>query len=117
IFLRDGLDNEGHVNNLAHPALSGLIIDFFYTSPTSVGKLFPKVFTGEVPRVTVAMAATALKVVLDEVALGQGEVNFRVSTYSPVYAEILRLMSKCNTNKIHCAKMKALRKRWAELGR
>ena len=58
-----------------------------------------------------------LKVVLDEVASGQGEVNFRVGTYSPVYMEILGLMSKCDTNAIHCAKMKALRKRWAELGR
>ena len=44
-----------------HPALSGLIVDFFYTSPASVGKLFPEVFAGEVPRVTVAIAATAVR--------------------------------------------------------
>ncbi|KAI9570932.1 hypothetical protein HD554DRAFT_2169716 [Boletus coccyginus] len=80
LFLKDGVDAEEHANNLAHPALSGLIIDFFYTSPTSVGKLFPEVFAREVPRVTVAIAATALKVVLDEVASGQGEVNFKVNT-------------------------------------
>ena len=51
---------QGHTNNLAHPALSGLIIDFFYTSPSSVGQLFPEVFQVEVPRVTVAISATAV---------------------------------------------------------
>ena len=51
---------QGHTNNLAHPALSGLIIDFFYTGATSVGQLFPKVFKAEVPRVTVAISATAV---------------------------------------------------------
>jgi hypothetical protein len=52
------------VNNLEHPALSGLIIDFFYNGTASVGKLFPKVFTGEVPRVTVALTATAVRFLL-----------------------------------------------------
>lgn len=58
-----------------------------------------------------------LKVILDEIAAGQGEVNFRVNIYSPVYTEILGLMSKCDTSAIHCAKTKNLRKRWAQLGR
>ena len=58
-----------------------------------------------------------LKVTLDEVASGQGEVNFRVNTYSPVYAEILRLMSKCDINVIHHAKTSAQRQWWAQLGR
>ncbi|KAF8546899.1 hypothetical protein OG21DRAFT_1527533 [Imleria badia] len=116
LFMRDGYDNKGHINNLAHPALLGLIINFFYTSPASVGKLFPEVFSTEVLRVTVAIAAMVLKVVLDEVAAGQGEVNFRVNTYLPVYSEILSLMNKCDTNDIHCAKTKVLRKRWAGLG-
>ncbi|KAF8546811.1 hypothetical protein OG21DRAFT_1527584 [Imleria badia] len=85
LFLRDGLDAERHANNLAHPALSGLVIDFFYTGPTAVGKLFLEVFAQEVPRVMVALAATALKVILDEIASSQGEVNFQVTTYLPVY--------------------------------
>ena len=41
------------MNNLAHPTLSGLIVDFFYTSPVLVGKLFPEVFSREVLRVIV----------------------------------------------------------------
>ncbi|KAF8130103.1 hypothetical protein EV363DRAFT_1450562 [Boletus edulis] len=116
LFLRDGSDAEGHANNLAHPALSGLIIEFFYTGPAAVGKLFSEVFVKEVLRVTVALAVTALKVVLDELASGQEEVNFRVPTYMPVYTEILGLMSKCDTSDIHCAKTKALWTQWAQIG-
>jgi hypothetical protein len=52
---------QGHTNNLAHPALAGLIIDFFYTGPTAIGTLFPEVFVNEVPRTAVALAATAVK--------------------------------------------------------
>ncbi|KAI6037896.1 hypothetical protein EDC04DRAFT_2897069 [Pisolithus marmoratus] len=51
-----------------------------------------------------AIAATALKVMLDEIASGVGEVNFGVTIYSPVYVEILGLMSKCDTSPIHWAK-------------
>ena len=58
-----------------------------------------------------------LKVVLDEIASGQCEVNFRVNTYLPVYTEILGLMNKCDTSEIHCTKTKTLRKQWARLGR
>ncbi|KAI5996707.1 hypothetical protein EDD15DRAFT_2364815 [Pisolithus albus] len=29
LFLKNGVDDEGHANNLAHLALAGLIIDFF----------------------------------------------------------------------------------------
>ncbi|KAF8834128.1 hypothetical protein BDN67DRAFT_985547 [Paxillus ammoniavirescens] len=64
-FLKNRVDDEGHTNNLAHPALSGLIIDFFYTTSLSVGKLFPEVFWEEVPRI---------KVVLDEMVAGQNEI-------------------------------------------
>ena len=53
-----------YTNNLAHPALSGLIIDFFHSGASSVGQLFPKIFAAEVPRVTVAISATAVFLVL-----------------------------------------------------
>ncbi|KAI6095943.1 hypothetical protein EDD16DRAFT_1528333 [Pisolithus croceorrhizus] len=95
LFLKNGVDDEGHTNNLTHPALTGLIVDFFYSGSTSVSQLFPEVFSLEVPRVAMAIAATAVCV---------SEVNFRVPTYSPVYVEILGLMSKCDTSPIHQAK-------------
>ena len=48
------------MNNLAHPALAGLVVDFFYTGPNAVGILFPEVFASEVPRAAIALAATAV---------------------------------------------------------
>ncbi|KAF8547615.1 hypothetical protein OG21DRAFT_1527035 [Imleria badia] len=116
LFLRDSTDEEGHVNNLTHPALSGLIINFFYRGSTLVGKLFPEVFHKVVPRMTVVLAATALKVVLDEMISAPTEVNFKVSTYSPIYTEILGLMDKCDSSPIHGTKTIALRKKWARQG-
>ncbi|KAI6032440.1 hypothetical protein EDC04DRAFT_2898154 [Pisolithus marmoratus] len=108
-FLRDGIDENGYMNNLAHPALAGLIVDFFYTSSSSsLSKPFPEVFSAEVPRVAVAIAATVLKVILNEMVSLQNEVNFRVGTYTPVYLEILGLMKKCDTSVIHAKKTKSL---------
>ena len=46
-----------------HPALSGLILDFFYTGSNAVGNLFPEVFGDEVPHRAVALAATAVTTV------------------------------------------------------
>ncbi|KAI6097773.1 hypothetical protein EV401DRAFT_1895390 [Pisolithus croceorrhizus] len=137
-FLRDGIDEnmDGYTNNLAHPALAGLIVDFIYTSSSlSLRKLFPEVFLAEVPRVAVAIAATAvtlswiststtvcllfskLKVILNKTVSLQSEVNLRVSTYTLVYLEILGLMKKCDTSMIHTEKTKSLQINWATLGR
>ena len=119
---------------MAHPTLSGLIIDFFYSGPSSVGQQFPEVFVTEVPRVTVAVSATAvlsvsvyilltlltilrLKVVLDEMASSQGKVAFRVAAYMPVYLEILGLMKKCDTSPTHAMKTRLLQIEWARIGR
>ncbi|KAI6125160.1 hypothetical protein EV401DRAFT_2068410 [Pisolithus croceorrhizus] len=60
LFLKNGVDDEGHANNLTHPVLTGLIADFFYSGSTSVSQLFPEVFSPEVPRVAMAIATTAI---------------------------------------------------------
>ncbi|KAL4064538.1 hypothetical protein J3A83DRAFT_4191257 [Scleroderma citrinum] len=91
----------GHTNNLAHPVLSGLIIDFFYTGSLSVRQLFPEVFGEEVPRVAIAIAATALKVGLNKMVSSQGKVSFQVSTYTLVYLEMLGLMDKQNHSDVN----------------
>ncbi|KAL4075019.1 hypothetical protein V8B97DRAFT_2005262 [Scleroderma yunnanense] len=83
---------NGGTNNLTHPVLSGLIIDFFYTGSSSVRQLFPEVFREEVLRVAIIIAATTvlllsllmitltqhlkLKVGLNKIASSQGKVNF-----------------------------------------
>lgn len=73
-FLRDSVDDEVHcmpaipiclhflqgsTNNMAHPALAMLITEFFYR-PSSLCTVFPEVFSHEVPRVAVCLAATAV---------------------------------------------------------
>ncbi|KIK74988.1 hypothetical protein PAXRUDRAFT_19373 [Paxillus rubicundulus Ve08.2h10] len=112
-FLKHG----DHTNNLAHPALSGLIIDFFYTGPNSMGNIFPEVFEKEVPRATVTLATTAIKLALDEMAAEGKEVTFKQDVYTDVYVNIIGLMTKCDTVPVHRAKTKALRVQWAKIGR
>ena len=83
LFLQDGVDGEvsrptrwtgidvecsqGKTNNFAHPALAGLVVDVFYNGDKMVGKLFLEVFWVEVPRVTVAIAATVIMYTLTPV--------------------------------------------------
>lgn len=95
-----------------------------------LGELFLEVFAVEVPRVVVAIAATAvmsilkpiivmrllyvqLKVILDKMVSSQAKVNFRVNMYSLIYLEILGLMKKCDSSMIHTEKTKALQIKWA----
>ncbi|KIK19635.1 hypothetical protein PISMIDRAFT_107234, partial [Pisolithus microcarpus 441] len=116
-FLKDGFDEEGCTNNLAHLALSALIIEFFYTGTNTIANLFPEVFQSEVPCAAVALTTTAIKVALDEVIVEGKDVTFKHDVYVDVYADILGLMSKCHTSSIHCAKTKACHVQWAKIGR
>ncbi|KAI6006143.1 hypothetical protein EDC04DRAFT_2907948 [Pisolithus marmoratus] len=59
-FIKDGMDEEGHTNNFVHPALSTLIIKFFYTGTNAMVNVFPEVFQNEVPHSAVALATTAI---------------------------------------------------------
>lgn len=45
---------------MAAPALGALIQSFFYNGPSSLAAIFPDIFTGEVPEVTVCLVATAV---------------------------------------------------------
>ncbi|KAF9235104.1 hypothetical protein BU15DRAFT_78336 [Melanogaster broomeanus] len=113
-FHRDGVDEHGRTNNLAHPALKGLVLDFFYTGPNSVGAMFPEVFRHEVPRPAIALAVTALKAALDDIAYG--ESGFKAQKYQDHYISVPECMSKCDTDPIHKVKTRALRVEWALIG-
>ena len=45
---------------MASPALAGLILEFFYTGNSALTSIFPEVFTQEVPKSVVCLAATAM---------------------------------------------------------
>ncbi|KAI6009259.1 hypothetical protein BKA83DRAFT_43855, partial [Pisolithus microcarpus] len=115
-FLRHGVDIEGHTNNLAHPALSGLIIDFFYMGSNAIASIFPEVFEKEVPCAVVALTTTTLFFALDEMVMEGKEVSFKHDVYADVYIDLLRLMAECDTAPIHCAKTKVLHVEWANIG-
>ncbi|KAI6107694.1 hypothetical protein EDD17DRAFT_1759780 [Pisolithus thermaeus] len=115
-FLRHGVDIEGHMNNFAHPALSGLIINFFYTGSNAITSMFPEVFEKEVPHTVVALATTTIKVALDEMVMEGKEVTFKHDVYADVYIDLSGLMAKCDTAPVHHAKMKALHVEWASIG-
>ncbi|KAI6040578.1 hypothetical protein EDC04DRAFT_2893967 [Pisolithus marmoratus] len=92
-FLKDGVDEECHTNNLVHPALSALIIEFFYTGTNAMANIFPEVFQNEI------------KVALDEV-VAEGKEVTKCNVYADVYADVLGLMAKCDTAPVHHAKTK-----------
>ncbi|KAI6018529.1 hypothetical protein PISMIDRAFT_9612 [Pisolithus microcarpus 441] len=58
-FMRDGVEEDGTTWNMASPALVGLIVDFFYATPATLGNLFLEVFAQEVPKPVIYLAVTA----------------------------------------------------------
>ncbi|KAI5994996.1 hypothetical protein EDD15DRAFT_2365894 [Pisolithus albus] len=118
MFLRDGVDNEGSTNNMAHPALAALVSDFFYSS-SSIGAVFPEVFSREVPRVAVCLAATALRAALDEYTQTRIRQDrpFEYGTYSNIFAGFLDMQHQIDQHPRHAAKTRELRVAWASAGR
>ncbi|KIM56134.1 hypothetical protein SCLCIDRAFT_133274 [Scleroderma citrinum Foug A] len=110
LFLKSGVDEDGHTNNLVHPALSSLIIDFFYTGTNAMANLFPEVFKKEV-------LCAVIKVTQDEIVAEGEEVTFKCNVYMDIYVDILGLMAKCDTSPVHRAKTKALHVQWVKIGR
>ncbi|KAI6028040.1 hypothetical protein PISMIDRAFT_98865, partial [Pisolithus microcarpus 441] len=104
-FLRDGVDNEGSMNNMVHPALVTLVMDFFYM-PLSVSSAFPKVFSCKVPRVTMCLAATALQAALDKYTQTgiQQDCQFKYGTYSKIFAGYLDMQHQIDKNPRHATK-------------
>ncbi|KAI6008523.1 hypothetical protein EDC04DRAFT_2610924 [Pisolithus marmoratus] len=115
-FLRHRVDIEGHMNNFAHPALSGLIINFFYMGSNAITSIFPEVFEKEVPCIAVVLAATTIKVALDEMVVEGKEVTFKCDIYVDVYIDLLGLMAKCDTAPVRHAKTKVLCVECASIG-
>jgi hypothetical protein len=53
--------NQGHTNNLTHPAIADLCTSFYYSTDKALGHLFPEVFGKEVPTPVVVLVATAVR--------------------------------------------------------
>ncbi|KAF8548998.1 hypothetical protein OG21DRAFT_1488885 [Imleria badia] len=115
VFTLDGVDEEGSTNNMAAPALSALISLFFYNGPSSLAAIFPDVFSGEVPQVTVCLAVTVLRAAIDEYpSTGiREDRKFEYQGYSKIYAQFYLMQCTINENPRHCAKTQELRVLWA----
>ncbi|KAI6131360.1 hypothetical protein EV401DRAFT_2065709 [Pisolithus croceorrhizus] len=111
MFLRDGVDNEGSTNNMVHPALAALVMDFFYSS-SSIGTVFPEVFSHEVPRV-------ALRAALDEYTQTgiQQDCPFEYGTYSKIFVGFLDMQHQIDQHPRHAAKTQELQVAWTSAGR
>ncbi|KAF9232778.1 hypothetical protein BU15DRAFT_80857 [Melanogaster broomeanus] len=105
VFLRDGIDDEGSTNNMAHPALATLVMEFFY-GPASLGTVFPEVFSRE------------LCAALDEYIQTSTRQDhpFEYSGYSKVFTGLLDLQQQIDTHEKHAARTKLLRVAWAQGG-
>ncbi|KAF8436861.1 hypothetical protein L210DRAFT_961824 [Boletus edulis BED1] len=106
-FMPDGADDEGSTNNMTAPALAALIIEFFYTGPSALGVVFPKVFSPEVPEVTVSA--------IDEYAVTgtRQDQTFEYAGYSKIFASFYSMQLAINKDTKHVTKTKALRVEWA----
>ncbi|KAI6014891.1 hypothetical protein BKA83DRAFT_4129617 [Pisolithus microcarpus] len=109
-FVRDGVE-DGTTRNMASPALAGLVVDFFYATPSALGNLFPEVFAWEVPKPVVCLAATALRAAIDEYAITgiRQDRQFKSSTYSKVFVQLMAMQTKIDGNHKHAAMTRALR--------
>ncbi|KAI5980580.1 hypothetical protein EDC04DRAFT_2618319 [Pisolithus marmoratus] len=93
----------GTMCNMASPALAGLIIDFFYATPSALGNLFLEVFAQEVPKPVVCLAVTALQAAIDD-------------THSKVFVQLMAMQTKIDGNHKHAAMTQMLRIGWATTG-
>ncbi|KAI6039468.1 hypothetical protein EDC04DRAFT_2895263 [Pisolithus marmoratus] len=117
-FVRDGAEEDGTTRNMASPALAGLVVDFFYATPSVLGHLFLEVFVQEVPKSVVCLAATALRAAIDEYAITgiRQDHQFKSSTYSKVFIQLMAMQAKIDGNCKHAAMTRALRMSWATTG-
>ena len=107
-------------------------MDFFY-APSSLGSVFPEVFSCEVPRVAVCLAATAvcsflfhfysapsqLYAALDEYTQTgtRQDCQFEYDTYSKAFAGFLDMQHQIDQHLKHAVKTRESRVAWASADR
>ncbi|KIM70942.1 hypothetical protein SCLCIDRAFT_100670 [Scleroderma citrinum Foug A] len=119
MFVRDGVELDGTTRNMASPALAGLILEFFHTGNSALTSIFPEVFTQEVPKSVVCLAATAMSTAaIDEYTITgvRQDHPFEYNTYSKVFTQFLGMQAKINTNSKHAVITRSLRIHWATTG-
>ncbi|KAF8060119.1 hypothetical protein FPV67DRAFT_1673904 [Lyophyllum atratum] len=116
-FLQNGVDHNGKTNNLAHPSIGKICIQFFYTSDNGLACKFPEDFKDEVPENALALVLTSIYHCLSEWEEGfKVKRSFEGKVYRPIYETMLDIIDDVKKNPYHGAKLEKNRKKWARMG-
>ncbi|KAJ3781448.1 hypothetical protein GGU10DRAFT_390621 [Lentinula aff. detonsa] len=121
-FLRDGFDELGKTNNIAHPGLRETVLSLFFKeqgSLTPVAQLFPESFSNSIPQVALALTMAVVRNCIEEYEMGIRRVNKALTTEAcfPVYQCMLAAIDAVNKNAYHQRKLQQTTKEWARAGR
>ncbi|KAF9531036.1 hypothetical protein CPB83DRAFT_892301 [Crepidotus variabilis] len=116
-FHFDGVDEQGRTNNLAHPSIKRLCLEFFYKSGDHAIARKQAEFRETIPEHAVAVAATAIFCALDEYRTGVRMLRkFCRESYRRTYLSTLTLIEEMQAHEHHKAKWDQNRKLWAHIG-
>ena len=127
------------MNNIAHPAIPKIIIEFFYSGEKCLASLFPETFSRTVPVNAIGLVLTVvsssskphnipvnttdpvyqIQNCLEEwVPLGYKKVTvpLRGDNYRHVFTGMMTAIDQIRGNPYHCAKFEANRAKWARMG-
>ncbi|KAJ3715298.1 hypothetical protein DFJ43DRAFT_1160504 [Lentinula guzmanii] len=121
-FLRDGFDELGKTNNIAHPGLRETVLSLFFKeqgSLTPVAQLFPESFSNSIPQVALALTMAVVRNCIEEYEMGIRRVNKALTTEAcfPVYQCMLAAIDAVNKNAYHQRKLQQTTREWARAGR
>ncbi|KZP07295.1 hypothetical protein FIBSPDRAFT_939595 [Athelia psychrophila] len=116
-FMHNGKDSNGQTNNLTHPAVAQLCINFYYGASSRIGHEYETIFGTEVPPLAVALRIVVIKCCLDEYTQGKKKnVPFQADTYRTQYEGLVKSVDTVLASAVHGAKFLRTRREWASSG-
>ncbi|KAF8805695.1 hypothetical protein BYT27DRAFT_7339642 [Phlegmacium glaucopus] len=113
-FLRGGEDENGKCKNIAHPAISTTIHQFFYADNDCLANLFPEDFEQTVPDHVIALIQNCLEEYVD---FGyKKRIPLDGDKYRAVMKQHLTLIDTLKGHQYHGAQYESRRAGWARKG-
>ncbi|KAH7902891.1 hypothetical protein BJ138DRAFT_1200163, partial [Hygrophoropsis aurantiaca] len=109
-FLRGPVDEDGNVLNFGHQSIRDLLRSFLFGHSNRIGNLRPNEFGKRIPDQTMALAATAIRCVLDGFKANGGAEfpSFTANVYRPLWAKFMKLLKKLSEDEIHADLLESL---------
>ncbi|KAF8871277.1 hypothetical protein CPB84DRAFT_1855089 [Gymnopilus junonius] len=113
-YHQNGKDREGCTNNLAHPCIRDLCIEFYYgLGKDSLARQHPEAFSTTIPEYAVAIAITCI----EEYRPGyRVKRDFNGKGYQDVLDGVLEVIKEVKNDEYHNAKWEENLRRWAHDG-